>query len=135
MKRVLLSIALGLSAPFVFLLGAEPFEVRGRTSLKEILAGSVVLLLYSAVCGFWIARKLAAPALVRWPIPAATVLSMLVISLVIMRVEGLSVWLFQGLPILLSGSLGVAMAMLLLNRRAVGTSSSDAEPSDRARSG
>lgn len=118
MKRVLLSIGVGILAPFVFILGASPFEVPGQNTPKEILAGSVVVLLHSAFCEFWIAGKLVGPPRARWPIPVTTVLSFLVVAALLALQGGLA-WLFSGLPIFVSGCLGVAAGLLLLTRRSL----------------
>ena len=118
MKRVLLAIGVGILAPFVFILGASPFEVPGQNTPKEIRAGSIVVLVYSAFCEFWIAGKLVGSPTARWPIPVTTVLSFLVVAALLALQGGLT-WLFSGLPIFASGCLGVAAALLLLTRRSL----------------
>ena len=40
MAMTVLSAILGLFSPLVFVLGWAPFQVRGTTSLKEVLAAS-----------------------------------------------------------------------------------------------
>jgi len=67
MKKAVLPAVLGLLSPFIFILGAEPFEVHGRTSSREILAGSLVLALYLAACQFWVARDGNQGLKARWP--------------------------------------------------------------------
>lgn len=42
----------GLLTPFVFIMGAEPFEVHGQNSPKVIVASSLAIALYSAACQF-----------------------------------------------------------------------------------
>src|ERR1035441_1206201 len=51
------SAILGLFSPLVFMLGAAPFEGGGGNSLKEVLAGSVAIALYLALCQFLVARS------------------------------------------------------------------------------
>jgi len=54
----LLFVGLGLLAPFVFILGAEPFAVPGQNPMMERIGGSLAVALYCAVCQFWFARRL-----------------------------------------------------------------------------
>ena len=53
MNKVVLSAILGLLSPFVFIIGAEPVEVRGENSVKEIPAGCVALTLYLRSASSW----------------------------------------------------------------------------------
>ncbi|HSP33892.1 MAG TPA: hypothetical protein VLU46_06215, partial [Thermoanaerobaculia bacterium] len=64
--RRLLSIAVGVLAPFVFIAGASPFEIPGQNSLQEILAGSIAVVVYSAICEFFIGRGHTHTARERW---------------------------------------------------------------------
>jgi hypothetical protein len=65
MKNVL-AAGLGLITPFVFILGAAPFEVRGRTSLAEVAAGCVAVILYLAFCQYRVALKAGQGPAVHW---------------------------------------------------------------------
>src|ERR1039458_4685254 len=57
MGRIVISVVLGLLSPFVFIMGAAPFEVHGSNSVKEVLAGCIAVALYLAVCQFLVARS------------------------------------------------------------------------------
>ena len=57
MGMTALSAILGLFSPLVFMLGAAPFEGGGGNSLKEVVAGSVAIALYLALCQFLVARS------------------------------------------------------------------------------
>lgn len=67
LERFALSFALGLLAPFVFIIGAEPFAVGGRTSVGEVAAGCLAGTLYLAGCQFWVARKENRGLVANWP--------------------------------------------------------------------
>ena len=43
--KILLSVVLGFFSLFVFIMGAEPFEVRGKTSIQEVLGGCIAVAL------------------------------------------------------------------------------------------
>jgi hypothetical protein len=104
-----LSALLGLFSPIVFILGAEPFEVRGRTSLKEILAGCVALALYLALCQFLVARSAGSKGRTRaiWSSTFAAMLAPLAVAFLAMVVlEKPGVVLAQGLPMLFAGGTG-----------------------------
>jgi hypothetical protein len=57
MGKIVLSVVLGLLSPLVFIIGAEPFEVRGMNSVQEVLAGCIAVALYLAVCQFMATRN------------------------------------------------------------------------------
>jgi hypothetical protein len=97
MRKIVLSVVLGLLSPFVFIMGAEPFEVRGKTSIQEILAGCIAVALYLAVCQFMATRNSSSGLRDDWPILAAMIAPVLVWCLIMED---------SGLPMLLAGSIG-----------------------------
>jgi hypothetical protein len=119
MKRVFCAAGLGLLAPFAYILGAEPFEVPGQNSLKEILAGSLALALYLGACQFWIARKGNRAPRVDWPVLLAMAASLVIMGLLIVLVEGGRSWLYSALPMVVSGGVGSFIGALLAARGTV----------------
>ena len=116
MIRMSLSVVVGLLSPFVFILGASPFEVRGENSLREIIAGAVAVLVYCAICEFWIVGRMARPPRARWLLPATTVLSLCAASVLLVVESGRGAWTLSALPILISGCFGVGAAVLIRSR-------------------
>jgi hypothetical protein len=106
MGKIVLSVVLGLLAPFVFIMGAEPFEARGKTSVQEVLAGCIAVALYLAVCQFLATRNSSSGIRADWPILAAMMAPLLGMVLFIAAVEKGDVVLAQGVPMLLAGSIG-----------------------------
>ena len=106
MGKIVLSVVLGLLSPFVFIMGAEPFEVRGKTSIQEILGGCIAVALYLAVCQFMATRNSSSGLRDDWPILAAMMAPLLAMVLLIAAVEKGDVVLAQGVPMLLAGSIG-----------------------------
>ena len=106
MGKIVLSVVLGLLSPLVFIMGAEPFEGRGETSIQEILAGCIAGALYLAVCQFMATRNSSSGIRADWPILAAMVAPLLAVVLFIAAVEKGDVVLAQGVPMLLAGSIG-----------------------------
>jgi hypothetical protein len=106
MGKIVLSVVLGLLAPFVFIMGAEPFEARGKTSVQEVLAGCIAVALYLAVCQSMATRKSSSGIRADWPILAAMVAPLLAVVLFIAAVEKGDVVLTQGVPMLLAGCIG-----------------------------
>ena len=102
----MLSVVLGLLAPFVFIMGAEPFEARGKTSVQEVLAGCIAGALYLAVCQFMATRNSSSGIRADWPILAAMMAPLLGMVLFIAAVENGDVVLAQGVPMLLAGCIG-----------------------------
>lgn len=116
MRMIPISAGLGLLAPVAFILGAEPFEVPGQNSLKEILAGSVAVALYFAACQFWLVRGSTRAPRVNWPVLGAMIASLLAVCLLTVLLEGGRSWLFAGLPMLISGCVGGVAGALLATR-------------------
>jgi uncharacterized membrane protein len=116
MKNIV-AVGLGLITPFVFILGAEPFEVRGRTSLAEVAAGCLAATLYLAFCQYRLALKAGQGPAVHWNTVIAMGVPVAAWVAVIASVEKWRVILTQGLPMLLAGTIGVMAGALLAARR------------------
>jgi hypothetical protein len=95
--KVVLSVVAGFCSLFVFIMGAEPFEVRGKTSIQEVLAGGVAVALYLAVCQFLAVRKSGSGFRADWPILAAMIAPVLAWCLIMEN---------SSLPMLLAGCIG-----------------------------
>jgi hypothetical protein len=95
--KILLSVVLGFFSPIVFIIGAEPFEVRGENSVQEVLAGCIAVALYLAVCQFLAVRNSGSGLRDDWPILAAMVAPLLAGCLIVED---------SGLPMLLAGCIG-----------------------------
>jgi hypothetical protein len=123
MAMTVLSAILGLFSPLVFVLGWAPFQVRGTTSLKEVLAGCVAGALYLALCQFLVARsaRSAGSTRVVWSsLFIAMIAPLAVAFLAIAVMEKPGVVLDQGVPMLLAGCTG-CLAGALAARWAPGT--------------
>jgi hypothetical protein len=99
MGKIVLSVVLGLLSPLVFILGAEPFEVRGENSVQEVLAGGIAVALYLAVCQFLAVRNSGGGFRADWPILAAMIAPLLAVCLIMGSSD-------VGVPMLLGGSIG-----------------------------
>jgi hypothetical protein len=97
MGKIVLCAVLGLLSPLVFILGAEPFEVRGKNSIQEILAGCIAVALCLAVGQFLAVRNSSSGFRADWPILAAMIAPALAWCLIMED---------SGLPMLLAGSIG-----------------------------
>jgi hypothetical protein len=97
MGKIVLSVVAGFCSLFVFIMGAEPFEVRGKTSIQEVLAGGVAVALYLAVCQFLAVRKSGSGFRADWPILAAMIAPVLAWCLIMEN---------SSLPMLLAGCIG-----------------------------
>lgn len=109
MGKIVLSAILGLFSPLVFMLGAEPFEVRGTTSSKEVLAGCVAMALYLALCQFLVARnaRFEDRTLAVWSSTFAAMIAPVPVAfLAIVVLEKPGVVLVQGFPMLIAGCTG-----------------------------
>jgi hypothetical protein len=95
--KIVLSVVAGFCSLFVFIMGAEPFEVRGKTSIQEVLAGGVAVALYLAVCQFLAVRKSGSGFRADWPILAAMIAPVLAWCLIMED---------SSLPMLLAGCIG-----------------------------
>ncbi len=106
MRRIVISLVLALFSPFVFILGAEPFEMTGGAAGKAVLAGSIALSLYSAIGHFCIARKKGLGF--RAGVPGLVVNGLVLIGwcLLIAIVEKPATALSDGVPMLISGCVG-----------------------------
>lgn len=109
MGMTALSAILGLFSPLVFMLGAAPFEGGGGNSLKEVLAGSVAIALYLALCQFLVARRerFASGTHAVWSSTFAAMIAPVPLAfLAIAVLEKADVVLEQGLPMLFAGCAG-----------------------------
>ena len=95
----MLSVVLGVLSPLVFIMGAEPFEVRGENSVQEVLAGGIAVALYLAVCQFMATRNSSSGFRADWPILAAMAAPLLAVCLIMGSSD-------VGVPMLLAGSIG-----------------------------
>ena len=144
MGKIVISIVLGFLSPFALMIGAEPFEVHGRNSVKEVLAGCIAVALYLAVCQFLVARSSdpglrADSAAARgsggeaipfwqhrssrigvllpgWPILAAMIAPLLAVSFLMMATEKRGEVLAPGLPMMLAGCIGCLAGALAARR-------------------
>jgi hypothetical protein len=99
MGRIVLSVVLGVLSPLVFIMGAEPFEVPGKNSVQEVLAGSIGVALYLAVCQFLAVRNSGSGFRADWPILAAMMAPLLAVCLIMVSSD-------VGVPMLLAGCIG-----------------------------
>jgi hypothetical protein len=99
MGKIVLSVVLGVLSPLVFIMGAEPFEVPGKNSVQEVLAGSIAVALYLAVGQFLAVRNSSSGFRADWPILAAMVAPLLAVCLIMGSSD-------VGVPMLLAGSIG-----------------------------
>jgi hypothetical protein len=113
MKRILISIGLGLLAPFIAILGAEPFEVPGKNPPMERVGGALAVVLYCAACQFWLARQSTKAAASTWPSVAAMVVVIGAVCLLVIVTEGGQSWRFFAAPVLLAGFIGAVVGMVL----------------------
>ena len=116
--KIIIAIGLGLLTPFVFILGAEPFEVPGQNPMGERLSGSVVLALYLAFCQLMLTRRGEQGGAAKWPVIIA-------LAVPVMAWAGFFVWRdgpgsewIIGLPIFSAGICGIGVGAILAARRA-----------------
>jgi hypothetical protein len=88
-------------------MGASPFEVVGQNSIKEVVAGSLAVALYLAFCQFLVVARGSRRLGAKWPTLVAMAAPLLAAVVLIALVEKPDVLLVQGLPILISGCLGI----------------------------
>ena len=122
MAMTVLSAILGLFSPLVFVLGWAPFQVRGTTSLKEVLAGCVAMALYLALCQFLVARsaRFAGDTRAVWSSSFVAMIAPVAIWFLVVSGQGRGLVLEQGVPMLLAGCTG-CLAGALAARWAPGT--------------
>ena len=117
MSKVPQSILLGMPSFAAFIIGAEFFETPGTTSLKEILAGSLTLAVYQAICQFFLMRKSTLRLRACWPTVAGMNVPLIFILLIVVVAEKRSVVWSQGVPMLLSGCIGTFVGAVLATRK------------------
>ncbi len=117
MNKVFLSAILGLPAPVVFILGAELFEVHGKNSFAENLAGCLAVALYLAFCQFWVAPKGRQEFRAKWPTLSAMIAPLLLAVVYIACKQKISFVWAQGILVLVSGCLGSLGGAYIAGRR------------------
>ena len=115
-SRFFQCVGLGLLAAFVFILGAEPFEVQGQNPVMERVGGSLAVAAYCAVCQFLFARRDAKIVVPSWRNVAAMVLGLAAASLFIVAVEGGQQWRYSAVPLLVAGCIGAVVGMAVGRR-------------------
>lgn len=113
MSKIPQSVLLGFPSFIAFILGAELFETRGSTSIREVLAGSLALILYQAICQWFIARKGTLGLRACWPTMLAMNVPLLVVVLISVVAEKSSVVWSQGVPMVLSGFIGTLIGAVV----------------------
>jgi hypothetical protein len=113
MSKVPQSVLLGFPSFIAFMIGAELFETRGANSMKEILAGSLTLALYQAICQFFLMRKGTFGLRACWPTMAGMNAALLFVFLLIVVANEPGVVWSQGVPMLLSGCIGTFIGAVL----------------------
>ena len=101
--KIVLSVVLGVLSPLVFFMGAGHFEGGGGNLVGIVLAGSIAVALYFAVCQFMATRNSSGGLRDDWPILAAMVAPLLAVVLFILKGDVEST---QGVPMVLAGSIG-----------------------------
>jgi hypothetical protein len=71
--RVSLAVVFGFLAPLAFIVGGSLFEVKGKNSIKETLAGYVALALFCAVCQIFLTRRGRGGFAANWPLVACMI--------------------------------------------------------------
>jgi len=113
MKRIWMSIGLGLLAPFIAFLGAEPFEVPGENPLMERVGAGLAAALYCAACQYWLERRSEGAATSSWPSLAAMVVAIGAVCLLQLIVEGVGSWPYFAVPVFVAGFTGAVVGMFL----------------------
>ena len=101
--KIVLSVVLGVLSPLVFFMGAGHFEGGGGNLVGIVLAGSIAVALYFAVCQFMATRNSSGGLRDDWPILAAMVAPLLAVVLFILKGDVEST---QGVPMVLAGLIG-----------------------------
>ena len=105
-QRIIISFGLGFVSPIAFVLGAEPFEVSGASSVKEIAGGCIAVALWLAIGQYWIARKAGSGLRCSWPGVTTADLVLLGWFLFMTAAESPRTVISQGVPMLVSGCFG-----------------------------
>ena len=113
-ERIILSLALGLTAVFVFFLAGSAFEVVGENSPREILASCLIGAAYLAFCQFWFDPVGSRGRRVKWPVFFAMQAPLFFFVILVFFAENRS--LVPGLPWLLAGGMGSLAGRLLAKR-------------------
>ncbi len=115
-ETILMCVFLGLLAPAVSILGAEPFEVRGRNSIWEIVGGGVAVALYLAICQFAVAPKgsrgLGTKRVTLIAMGAPLILAVVAVAFL----ESPRTALVQGLPVMIAAGCGLLAGAVLAGR-------------------
>ena len=112
MRRTLLSCIIGFFSFFAWFIATALFEVPGRNSVQENVAGSIALTLYMVLGQFLLTRDSHADAAQDWRVRASMAAPLLVFAFLILAIERHS----QFLPLvsmLVAGSVGVLLGGLL----------------------
>lgn len=119
--KIIMAFGLGLLAPFVFILGAEPFEVPGQNPMGERLSGGVVLALYLAFCQYKLALKGEPAGATEWPVVVGMAVPVASWAVCFGWRDGLGCAWITGLPMLAAGVCGIGGGAILAARRVVKT--------------
>jgi hypothetical protein len=110
--RIVLGVALGLLAPLVLILGAEPFEGLGPESRLALASGCLAVALYCAACQYWLARRTPRSTTANWPNVGGMVLAVAGTFLAIAAGEGGGQWRTM-VPAAVAGFIGAALGLRL----------------------
>ena len=111
--RIVIAPVLGALTPFVFILGAEPFEVPGQNPMGERLSGSVVLALYLAFCQFMLARSRGPGGAAPLPVVIAMAVPVMTWAVYFIRRDGPEGAWIIGWPIVVAGVCGIGGGAVL----------------------
>ena len=116
--KIFIAFGLGLLTPFVFILGAAPFEVPGQNPVGERLSGSIVLALYLAFGQFMPPRRGESGGAAQWPVVIAMAVPVMAWAVYFIWRDGAeSAWII-GLPMLVAGVCGIGAGAILAAWRA-----------------
>ena len=113
MKRIWISIGLGLLSPLIAFLGSEPFEVPGQNPPMERVGAGLAGVIYCAVCQFLLTRPTAKVANSSWLSVVAMVLTIGAICLLQLIVEGFGSWPYFAVPFFIACLIGAVAGMVL----------------------
>lgn len=116
--KIVIAPVLGALTPFVFIIGAEPFEVPGQNPMGERLSGGIFLALYLAFCQFMLARRAEPVGVAQWSVGIALAVPVMAWAVYFLWRDGHeSAWII-GLPIMAAGVCGIGVGAILAARRA-----------------